>query len=221
MSDDARRRARELCNAALAEGQPTAWFEALYREAGEGRAVVPWDDRAPNPLLVRWLDAHTGLLRPGAAALDVGCGTGDNAAELSRRGLRVTGFDVSPTAVDEARRRFGAVASFEAADVLALPAAWGHRFDLVVEVYTLQVLPPAERARAGRAIAETVAPGGTLLVVARAREEADPPGQMPWPLLRREIEALCDDTLTLRSLEDVLDDESPPVRRFVATFVRT
>ena len=86
--------------------------------------------------------------------------------------------------------------------------------------YALQVHPPAERARAGRAIADTVAPGGTLLVVARAREEADPRGQMPWPLLRREIEALRDDTLTLRSLEDVLDDERPPVRRFVATFHR-
>jgi ubiquinone/menaquinone biosynthesis C-methylase UbiE len=211
-----RRRARELARDALARGAPLDWFEALYAEAGDGRAVVPWDDRAPSPLLVRWLDAHGPF--DGRTALDVGCGTGDNAAELARRGLAVTAFDLSPTALRVARDRYGDGVRWVEASALALPAAWS--FDLVVEIYTLQVLPPPERAVAAGQIARCVAPGGRLVVIARAREPGDPPGEMPWPLTRSELERLADHGLALDSLEDLVDREDPPVRRFVATFRR-
>jgi SAM-dependent methyltransferase len=222
--DDKRTRARTLAAQALAEGKPVAWFEQLYREAGAGEAIVPWDDPGPSPLLVRWLDAHAPA--PGSTALDVGCGTGINAAELARRGLDVIAFDVSPTAVELARARVAALGStgsisFATADVLDLPSAWRHAFALVVEVNTLQVLPRELRAPAARQLAEAVAPGGTLLVIARGRDETDPEGPMPWPLLRAEIEAIAMPWLPLVELEDVLDDETPPVRRFVAHFQRS
>jgi SAM-dependent methyltransferase len=219
--DEKRARARALAAKAVGEGRPTAWFDELYREADAGTAIVPWDDRVANPHLVRWLDGHADRLRPGAAALDVGCGTGDNAAELARRGLEVTAFDVSEAAVAVARTRFGdAKIRFVTADALALPPAWRGAFALVVEVYTLQVLPPAPRAQAARELAAAVAPGGTLVVVARGREADEPEGQMPWPLLRREVEAIAAHGLRLVELDDYLDDESPPVRRLVATFER-
>jgi len=32
-------------------GDPAGWFETLYAEARDGQAVVPWDDRQPNPHL--------------------------------------------------------------------------------------------------------------------------------------------------------------------------
>jgi SAM-dependent methyltransferase len=223
--DERRARARALAARALAAGAPVAWFDELYREAAAGAAIVPWDDGSPNPLLVRWLDRHPGA--PGRRALDVGCGTGDNTAELARRGFRVTAFDVSPAAVEVAKERVGARpdVSFRAADALHLPAEWRRAFDLVVEVYTLQVLPPAERAVAARALADAVAPGGTLVVIARGRELGDPEGEMPWPLLHAELEAIADDDLRgdelrMVEFEDLLDDEAPPVRRFVATFER-
>ena len=189
--------------------------------ADAGTAIVPWDDRVANPHLVRWLDRRTERARPGSAALDVGCGTGDNAAELARRGPEVTAFDVSEAAIAVARTRFGdRKIRFVAADILALPADWQAAFALVVEVYTLQVLPPAPRTQAARALAAAVAPGGTLVVVARGREPDEPEGQMPWPLLRREAEAIAAHGLRLVELDDYLDDESPPVRRLVATFER-
>ncbi len=221
-TDEKRARARALAARALAQGRPTEWFEELYREADAGTAVVPWDDRMANPQLTRWLDAHP--LAPGRSALDVGCGTGDNAAELARRGLRVTAFDVSPAAVAVARERFGALpeVTFVTADALRLPSEWHGAFDLVVEVYTLQVLPRALRADAARQLVATVAPGGILLVIARGREPHESEGQMPWPLLRDELEAIAayPPGLVLQALDDFLDDESPPVRRLVATFAR-
>lgn len=212
-----RTRARTLAQQSVARGEPTAWFETLYREAAQGDAVVPWADLVPNPHLVEWLDANAVAGR----ALDVGTGLGDNAEELRRRGLDVTAFDVSGSAIAEARRRFpSSRVVWDVADLLAPPTDWRDAFDLVAETYTLQVLPPAARAVAARALRTLVAPGGTLLVIARGREPSEPEGAMPWPLTRAEIDALAGDGLRLVAFEDFLDDEDPPVRRFRAVLRR-
>jgi SAM-dependent methyltransferase len=223
-----RKRARALAAEALAAGQPLAWFERLYEEAAAQSAVVPWADLRPNPHMVAWLDASS---PPGGApargrALDVGCGFGDDAEELSRRGFDVTAFDISDTAVTAARARFPASrVTYLAANLLEPPREWLGTFDLVLEAYTLQVLPPATRAEAARVLPRLLAPGGTLLLIARGREPDGDPGAMPWPLTRAEIEALTSidpaaPALDLLAFEDFLDDETPPVRRFRAAFRR-
>jgi len=213
-----RTRARALAKESATRGEPTAWFETLYREAAAGSTVVPWADLVPNPHLVAWLDAHP--IAPGRA-LDVGTGFGDNAEELARRGHRVTAFDVSATAIAHARERFPAsTVEYAVADLLAPPHVWHGAFDLVAETYTLQVLPPPARREAGRALAALVAPAGVLLVIARGREPAEPEGAMPWPLTRDEVESIGRDGFVLERFDDFLDDEDPPVRRFVATFRR-
>jgi SAM-dependent methyltransferase len=43
-------------------------------------------------------------LSPGAAVLDVGCGTGRHAVELARRGYHVTGVDLSAGMLEQARK---------------------------------------------------------------------------------------------------------------------
>ncbi len=213
-----RARARTLAREAIARGEPLAWFERLYREAAAGAATVPWADLVPNPYLVAWLDAHPA---PPGRALDVGTGLGDNAEELARRGWDVVAFDVAATAIDGARARFPASrVRYVTADLLAPPVDWRGAFDLVAETYTLQVLPPPERAVAARVLGDLVAPGGTLLVLARGREPDDPEGAMPWPLTRAEVEAIGRAGLRLAAFEDFLDAEDPPVRRLRATFRR-
>jgi SAM-dependent methyltransferase len=213
-----RTRARTLAREAIARGAPVAWFEELYREAESGATIVPWADLVANPHLVEWLDANA---IAAGRALDVGTGLGDNAEELARRGHRVTAFDVSATAIDRARARFpGSRVDYLVADLLAPPDAWHAAFDLVAETYTLQVLPPPERRAAARVLRDLVAAGGALLVIARGREPGDPEGTMPWPLTRAEIEAIAGDGLVLERVEDFLDAEDPPVRRFRATFRR-
>ncbi len=216
---DLRARARALAQRAVAEGRPTRWFDELYREAERGDATIPWADREPNPHLMAWLarrSIHAGR------ALDVGSGLGDNAEALASLGYEVTAFDVSASAVAQTKRRFPDTrVDYQVADVLALPSSWRGAFDLVVEVYTLQVLPPEPRALAARAIASCVAANGTLVVIARIREDEESEGQMPWPLTRREVEAVAGPGLVLEQIEDFVDDETPPVRRIRATFSRT
>jgi SAM-dependent methyltransferase len=213
-----RTRARTLAKLSLEQGDAVGWFERLYAEASRGEAIVPWADLAPNPHVVAWLEREAPA--PGRA-LDVGCGLGDMAEDLARRGFSVVAFDVAASAIDEARRRFPrSRVDYRVADLLHLPAGWEGSFDLAVECYTLQVLPPAARAQAIAALQRTLAPGGVLLVVARGREPEESPGQMPWPLTRAEVEAIASSQLALFSFEQFLDDEDPPVRRFRALFRR-
>ena len=113
-------------------------------------------------------------------ALKVGCGLGDDAEELSRREFLTTAFDISSTAISWCQHRFpGSSVDYVATDLLRPPDDWAGRFDFVVESYTLQVLTPALRRNAVRQVAGFVAPGGTLLVIARGREPSDPEGTMP------------------------------------------
>jgi SAM-dependent methyltransferase len=100
--------------------------------------------------------------------------------------------------------------------------SWAGAFDLVVEVFTLQVLTGAARRTAFARIAQLVAPGGRLLVIAGARDEHDDPGKMPWPLTRAEIESFREHGLSEHSIADVLDEEEDRglVRRWLAWFTR-
>ncbi|MCI4360385.1 MAG: TPMT family class I SAM-dependent methyltransferase, partial [Thermoplasmata archaeon] len=97
--------ARELARAAAAAGDPAGWFEELYRHAEAEPALATWDDHRPNPLLVAWKPRQY-RPEPGDRALVVGCGYGEDAEWLAGRGFEVTAFDVSPTAISAARRRF-------------------------------------------------------------------------------------------------------------------
>lgn len=216
--DPARAFARRLAAASLAEGDDTGWFETLYAAAEGGTTTVPWADLVPNPHVVSALAGTTG----GGRAVVIGCGLGDDAEHVASLGYRTLAFDVSPTAVAAARRRFpGTTVTYVTADLRRPPPSWAGAFDLVVEVFTLQVLTGDARRTAIARTAELVAPGGRLLVVARARDEHDDPGTMPWPLTRRELESFTDHGLVASSVAEPVDDEAGrPVRRWSAWFTR-
>ncbi len=102
-------------------------------------------------------------LAPGKA-LDLGCGMGQNSVWLAQRGWTVTGVDISPGAIADARSAAKAArlrAVFEVADITAWRPA--SRFDLVVSTFAL----PARgmgRSRMLEMVAAAVAPGGTIVI---------------------------------------------------------
>lgn len=215
-----RERARELAEEYTADDRPTEWFEILYSEGVDGETAIPWAEFEPNPNLTEWLD-RTARTPEGARALKVGCGLGDDAEALADYGFDVTAFDIAPTAIETCHDRFPeSSVTYRVADLFDAPDAWSRSFEFVLESYTLQTLPSAEQRRAIQAIADFVAPGGTLLVICRGREPDDPEGEMPWPLTEETVLRFEEAGLDLVEFEDYVDDETPPVRRFRAEFER-
>jgi len=220
MTEKERARARDIAQRHLATGDALGWFEALYARAAGDAAIIPWADLIPNPNVVTWLDHHQ-VAGAGREALKIGCGLGDDAEELARRGFRTTAFDISASAIAWCRRRFPqSPVAYVVEDLFRAPIAWRGMFGFVLESYTLQVLPPSLRRAAINHIATFVAPHGTLLVVSRGREPDEPQGDMPWPLTMEELTGFLRHGLREVSFEDYLDDEVPPVRRFRVAYHR-
>jgi hypothetical protein len=206
------------------QGGP-GWHDQVYRAAAGELVKVPWAEGKPNPALISWLNAEAAArVRPGSRAVVVGCGLGDDVVELLNRGYDAIGFDVSPAAIDWARKRFAPHSNaFCVADLFNAPTRFRHRFELVVESYTLQSIDPSQREAAGTAIASLLGPRGVLVAVARGRDEAELLEQVqgpPWPLTRLELAALMEANglKPSRAIDDFADDQTPPQRRLRGVF---
>ncbi|MGO1056172.1 class I SAM-dependent methyltransferase [Crossiella sp. CA198] len=202
--------AGRLAHEALAEGAPTAWFDRLYRAGTHGEVDLPWDRRVPQPLLAAWAAASE-LSGAGRRAVVVGCGLGADAEFLAGLGFATTGFDIAETAIRTNReRRPDSPVHYTTADLFALPPDWRRAFDLVVEIFTVQALPGEVRPAAVAGVRDLVAPGGTLLVIARHAEH--PPAEAegpPWPLTRADLDTFTVDDLVERRVEQVEDTGRP------------
>jgi SAM-dependent methyltransferase len=218
---DKRARVRDLAAEFAQKGDPLGWFEALYAEAGGDNSAIPWADMEPNPRLVEFWRKHP-LKTAGKRALVIGSGLGDDSEQLAAWGFVTTAFDISPTAIATTKKRHpNSKVDYVVADLFHPPADWLRAFDFVLEVYTVQAFAGDLRARAIAKIAELVAPGGRLLVIARGRAEQEPEGQgPPWPLTRSEIDGFLQAGLTEDSFEDYAEPEPPWVRRFRALYGR-
>jgi pimeloyl-ACP methyl ester carboxylesterase/SAM-dependent methyltransferase len=193
--------AGRLAAAALAEGEPAAWFDRIYAAARAGEVDMPWDRAVPQPLLAAWAERAPAVAAPaGRRALVVGCGLGGDAEFAASLGFETVAFDVSDTAVALARHRFpDSTVEYRVADLLDPPAEWSGAFDVVLEIHTVQALPRDVRARAIRNVTDLVAPGGTLLVIAFAGDtEHEGP---PWPLSRAEVDSFAADRLVAVRVE--------------------
>jgi SAM-dependent methyltransferase len=212
---DARRRAGELARDYRERGDELNWFEALYAGAKQDAEHIPWADLAVNPLLADWLERE----KPdgaGTRAVVIGCGLGDDAEALARRGYDVTAFDISSSAIAWCRKRWPETrVHYVAADLFNPPDGW--RFDFVLESYTVQALSLSLRSRAIAAVARLVAPGGKLLVIGRLAEADEPRERMPWPLTRAELAEFERAGLHSSQFEVVMDEGT---RRFRALYER-
>jgi hypothetical protein len=216
-----RKRARELAAESIQKGDPVGWFEELYQEAARGEATIPWADLEPNPRLLDFWKAHP-CEAEGKRALVVGSGFGDDAEQLAAWGFKTTGFDVSKTAIESAKKRFPRTqVEYAVADMFNPPADWLRSFDFVLEIYTVQSFPAEIRPKAIEAISQFPAAGGLLLAIARGRADDETEGQgPPWPLMRAELDGFLRAGLKEESFEDYVEPEPPWVRRFRVLYRR-
>ena len=119
--------------------------------------------------LRRWIK-----VAPGERVLDVGCGVGRWSSLMAKQGARVTGMDLSPTMIAEAKRRVlvEGVANrceFLVQDLAELEA--GKKFELVLGVTVLQhILDTRKLQSAVQRMTEHLAPGGRMVLLEVAPE---------------------------------------------------
>ena len=156
------------------------WFDDLYKKNKSSHENIPWARQDVNPLLQSYLDED---LEHKGSALVIGCGLGDDAIALKKAGYEVTAIDVSQTALDLAKERFPtSTVAFKKQDIFE----YTQTFDFVFEALTIQSLPIEFREKMVKAVANTVAKNGKLLLVAHKREAMfDGP---PWPLTQEEVD---------------------------------
>jgi SAM-dependent methyltransferase len=150
--------------------------EAFWNERYRASSAL-WSGH-PNPQLV----SEAAGLAPGTA-LDVGCGEGADAIWLAEHGWQVTAVDLSTVALERGAARARGVSADVARRISWLHAdltAWvpaARSYDLASAQF--MHLPRAQRELLHRRVAESVAPGGTLLIV--GHHPSDMQGGVPRP----------------------------------------
>jgi SAM-dependent methyltransferase len=232
--EERRARVRAIQEEFAARGDTLGWFDALYKEAAGDNDVIPWADLEPNSYFRTWAET-TGLKGDGRKALVVGCGLGDDAKYLHDLGFKVTAFDISPTAIEWAKKLYGdRDIVFEVADLFHPPTDWVAAkapvatspgtdttgFDFVLEIYTIQPLPLEMRPQVIDAIASFVRPNGKLIVVTRGRDDDEEPVEMPWPMSRRDLSRIEQNGLIQTDFVEMPAEEEDQPQRFVVEYKR-
>jgi SAM-dependent methyltransferase len=112
----------------------------------------------PSPELQRLL----AVLAPGASVLDIGCGGASPVTARLAREAGVTGVDISPVQIEEARKRLPG-ATFIVGDIMSQEFERSS-FDAVVSFYALFHIPREEHRPLLERVASWLRPGGYLLV---------------------------------------------------------
>jgi SAM-dependent methyltransferase len=138
----------------------TEWFEQWFGE--EYHALYPHRDEEDAGRAVA-LIREVVFWEPGARILDLGCGPGRHAAELSRWGGRVVGFDLSRAMLRRARERTDV--ALVRGDMRALPFRHA-TFALAVNLFTSfgYFLSDDEHRRVVHQVAAALAPGGYFVL---------------------------------------------------------
>lgn len=135
---------------------------AAYDGVAGAYADALLDELDAKPL-DRWLLERLAALADGGPVADAGCGPGQVAFHLAAAGADVTGFDLAPGMVAEARRRFPEL-PFDVADLTALPAPGGQPdgWSAIAAWYSLVHLAGSELRPAIALLADALRPGGWL-----------------------------------------------------------
>jgi len=179
--------------------QKTYW-DKYYRDLGGRGSDLDWDGR--------WTAPFVPLLRAARArdVLELGCGTGNDAARLAREGFHVVATDLSTEAVAAARQKYGDLVDVRVVDMAAglpFPEA---AFDAVMANVALHMFTDAVTRAVFADIRRVLREDGLFLFHVNAHDDR------PLREHRRPV---------LRELEPdyVLEEAGQTVRYFSRTYL--
>ncbi|MFT4825991.1 MAG: 2-polyprenyl-3-methyl-5-hydroxy-6-metoxy-1,4-benzoquinol methylase [Halioglobus sp.] len=149
---------------------------------GKGR---PWGDQHPcqfcgtdrffrpgyiSNLVTNWISALDGVqekLEAGGTIVDIGCGHGSSSVLMAETfpNSKIFGYDIHGPSIDDARSKAAAAGvgnvEFEQADASNIPSNGGYDFACIFDA----LHDMGDPVGVARHIRESLAPGGTLMVV--------------------------------------------------------
>ena len=155
------------------------FWDRFFRQRRERGDDLDWAGVWTRPFLAPLREAGA------RTVLELGCGTGHDAARLAGEGYAVTAVDISGEAIGQATARFGAVARFMVADMTRrLPFPDGG-FDAVMSNVAMHMFPDGVTRAVFAEVRRVVRAGGLFVFHVNALE--DRPLRARW-LPARELE---------------------------------
>ena len=146
----------------------------------------PWDIHAPQPEIVKLAENNE---IKGVRVLDIGCGLGDNAIFLAKKGFLVTGMDIARLAIEEGRKRAarqGVKVDFCVGDVFKLDDYFEEEsFDTVVDSGLFHSIDDEKRVPFAKQIWRVLVNGGKYFVLCFS--DKDPGSEGPEGVSKEEI----------------------------------
>jgi SAM-dependent methyltransferase len=158
-------------------GMPTGWIEwplshkakSILTSIAYNESVVEYTKAHISPErentirgIVSRMEKFLGGL-VGKNILDAGCGLGDYAAGFYDRGAHVTGIDISPDMIRNARDR-NANVDFQVMDMLDIPDEWDNLYDGILCITVFQHIPIEVSVSLMRRFHRILRPGGVLRI---------------------------------------------------------
>ena len=159
--------------------QKSEW-ENIYQNKS-----VPWDVGEPEPYLVKFIGKRN--LKP-CSAIDLGCGTGNEAIFLAKKGFKVTGVDISELAIQEARKRAENAAvkvDFIVSDIADLKIK--NKFGFAFDRACFHFIRPETRQKYIEFLKHSLVPGGFFLLIISSDKET---AKGPYQFTQKDIKSL-------------------------------
>lgn len=179
------------------------------------KVTPPWDIDHPQPAFESLI--QNGEIMPGRA-LDIGCGTGENAIMLAMHGCDVTGIDLAEDAILNAKAKaieLNVKVNFAIGNVLQMDKLFDEgEFDIVIDSGLFHVMTDEERPVFARQVNRVLRTGGKYFMLCFSDKE---PGEyeLPRRASKAEIESTFSPLFNIIYIKDEVFDTllSPSSRK--------
>lgn len=179
---------------------PQQFYETIYSE--KKPSEHQWVAGTASPELVNLV--WNGVLAPGMHVLEVGSGVGTESVFMAVRGMKVTGIDLSTSAVKLAQQLakfYGVEVNFQQGNVLDLDLP-PNSFDVVCDQGVFHHISDSERQLFAKNISSVLKPGGMLVL--RCFSDKIPGGPQPRRIKSKELTDTFLQYFDLEHMERVL-----------------
>jgi len=141
------------------------FWDQFFRRRLESGGDLDWEGLWTEPFLVPLREAGVRTI------LELGCGTGHDAARLADGGYSLIAIDLSREAVEQARARYGSMARFVVADMTQRLPFPGGSFDAVMSNVAMHMFPDGVTRAVFAEVGRLVRPAGLFLFHVNALED--------------------------------------------------